>query len=298
MTAVRRLGEDTRRMAADLAGINARRICDGGQIEHRFAKAEDRACAVEIEHAVLQQQVETSQDDIWQAIEDIRDELERRADHLNDQHENVQCPMLHAERMDGIQTLVSAHEDEVETLKQRMDGAEGQASNTSEQVAALEEEMRRTAQETVDLLAQRWIDTSQRYVIYSQIFADFRSMMTRQRQRIIHPPPTCLSPGTPDQRFRTQRTTTKTTIGPLNLRIQGYTTSTAPAGGKEEAVRCKPDDGERMRVGLREMLLKPLSVLLYSLLFLHFFLLYALTPTQLRETQKIITLFLITHYPH
>ncbi|KAL8921338.1 MAG: hypothetical protein Q9208_005770 [Pyrenodesmia sp. 3 TL-2023] len=181
VTAVKKHGEDIRRIDADVAGIIARRSCNADRTEQRFGAVEDQTSVIATDHAVLQQRVETSQDDIWQAIEDIRSEVERRADNLNDQLENDPYDIwdnIHAlgdlasqayntldalnGRMDGVQTLASTNENEVKTLKERMDGAERHASKTSNQVETLrayghllEEEMRRTAQEAKEMLAQR-----------------------------------------------------------------------------------------------------------------------------------------------
>ncbi|KAI4123126.1 MAG: hypothetical protein LQ341_007232, partial [Variospora aurantia] len=74
MTAVKRHGNDIRRIDADLAGVNARRNHDADRIGQRVDEVEDRTSVVETGHAVLQQQVENSQDDTWQAIEDTRDD--------------------------------------------------------------------------------------------------------------------------------------------------------------------------------------------------------------------------------
>ncbi|KAL8759763.1 MAG: hypothetical protein Q9184_003527 [Pyrenodesmia sp. 2 TL-2023] len=214
MWAIKGHGDDIRRIDADVAGLNARQICETDRTNQRFYEVEDRTSIIETEHAVLQQQVETSQDDLWQAIEttedeiwqaiegtqdeiwraieDTRSELVRRANHPNDQHRNNQQNVWDTVRgiatridraLEGLNETTDDVQPQVDTLKQRMDGAEReasdtrasgeglhrritkvrrQASKTSNQVRRLkayghrlEEEMRRTARENKELLAQR-----------------------------------------------------------------------------------------------------------------------------------------------
>ncbi|KAL8971071.1 MAG: hypothetical protein Q9197_003470 [Variospora fuerteventurae] len=166
MTAVKRHGNDIRRIDADLAGVNARRNHDADRIGQRVDEVEDRTSVVETGHAVLQQQVENSQDDTWQAIEDTRNDQRNIWDHVHGLGDlaSQACNVLQAltRRMDGVPTLASANKNKVGNLKRRIDGAERQASDTSNQVETLKvyghqlkKLMRRAARETRDMLARR-----------------------------------------------------------------------------------------------------------------------------------------------